>query len=134
MTRVMVFGTFDGLHPGHLNLFKQARKYGDFLVAVVARDKTVKGLKKRLPQLNEKERLKKIKESGLVDKAMLGELENHYLPVKKIKPEVICLGYDQKFFVAGLRKELKKMNLSVKVYRLKPYLPKIYHTSKLRKS
>lgn len=134
MKKVMVFGTFDGLHPGHLNLFKQARKYGDFLVAVVARDKTVKGLKKRLPQLNEKERLKKIKESGLVDKAMLGELEDHYLPVKKIKPEVICLGYDQKFFVAGLRKELKKMSLSVKVYRLKPYLPKIYHTSKLRKS
>ena len=56
--KVMVFGTFDILHPGHLNFFKQAREFGNFLIAVIARDKTVLKIKGRLPKNNEKKRLK----------------------------------------------------------------------------
>lgn len=36
--RVMVFGVFDGLHPGHRAFLRQARKKGDKLIVVVARD------------------------------------------------------------------------------------------------
>ncbi|MCH9030625.1 MAG: adenylyltransferase/cytidyltransferase family protein [Bacteroidetes bacterium] len=53
---VMIFGTFDILHKGHLNLFDQAKKHGDFLIAVIARDKTVVKVKDREPKHNEKER------------------------------------------------------------------------------
>lgn len=42
MKKVLIFGSFDSLHKGHLNLFKQARKHGDKLIAVVARDETIK--------------------------------------------------------------------------------------------
>ena len=40
----MVFGTFDILHQGHLDFFKQARKLvaNPFLVVSVARDVNVK--------------------------------------------------------------------------------------------
>lgn len=134
MLKVLVFGTFDGLHPGHLNLFKQARKYGNYLIVVVARDKNVKKLKKRQPQFNERERLKKIKELGLIDRAVLGGLEDPYAVIKKIKPDIVCLGYDQRFFVKELAGELKKLKLSPKIFRLKSFNPKIYHTSKLRKN
>ena len=41
----MLFGTFDGLHEGHFDLFRQAKKYGDYLVVVVARDVNVKKIK-----------------------------------------------------------------------------------------
>ena len=39
----MVFGTFDILHPGHLDFFKQAREYGDEVVCVIARNINVPG-------------------------------------------------------------------------------------------
>ena len=50
MKKVMVFGTFDIIHPGHIHLLKEAKEYGDFLIAVIGRDATVckgAGSKKR---------------------------------------------------------------------------------------
>lgn len=134
MSRVMVFGTFDGLHQGHINFLRQARRYGDYLIAVVARDRTVKRLKKHIPVFEEKQRIKIVRDSGLVDEARLGGTGSPYDIIRRIGPDVICLGYDQKFFVADLRKELKRMGLTAKIRRLKPYQPKIFHTSKLIKN
>ncbi len=144
MTKVLVFGTFDGLHEGHLDFFKQAREFGDpstssgqvCLVVVVGRDSSVAKLKKRPPRYNEQERLKKVQECNLVDEALLGE-ENHspysdsYNLIKEINPDVICLGYDQSEFLKKLREELKKMNLKAEVKVLKPHKPEIYKSSVL---
>jgi len=125
MKKVMVFGTFDILHKGHLNFFKQARKHGDYLIAVVARDKTVKEIKGILPHHKEKIRLKNVKKHA--DKAVLGMLKNKYKVIEKFKPDIICLGYDQISFIKGL----KKFNISIK--RLKPYKAHIHKSNKLRK-
>ena len=40
--KVICFGTFDILHLGHVNFFKQAKSLGDELVVVIARDVNVK--------------------------------------------------------------------------------------------
>ena len=117
--KVMVFGTFDVLHKGHLSYFKQARKYGEYLIAVVARDKTVKEIKGRKPRNNEKKRLKEVKKH--VDKAVLGYIRDKQKVIKKYKPDVVCLGYDQRNFIKGLKK----------FKRLKPYKPHKYKSSKL---
>ena len=39
----MVFGTFDGLHKGHINFFQQAVKLAknSYLIVSIARDKNV---------------------------------------------------------------------------------------------
>lgn len=68
----MVFGTFDGLHPGHYNFFKQAKKYGDYLIVVVARNIVIKKIKKHFPNKNEEERLTEVQKYKLVDKTLLG--------------------------------------------------------------
>jgi len=74
-----------------------------------------------------------IKESGLADKVILGNLENKYAAIEKYKPGVICLGYDQKVFTDNLRKELKEFNLpDTKIVQLKSYYPEKYKSSKLR--
>jgi len=129
----MVFGTFDGLHPGHVNFLKQAKKRGDWLLAVVARDETVFKIKGCFPQKKEKERLADILRSGIADKAILGGKRNPYSVIKKIKPDVICLGYDQKSFSLGLPRFLKESKIKAKICRLKPYKPKIYHSSIINK-
>jgi FAD synthetase len=58
--KVIVFGTFDYLHPGHKSFLKQAKKLGDFLTVVVACDHTIKHLKKITPHHSEKQRVKMI--------------------------------------------------------------------------
>jgi len=93
MKKVMVFGTFDKLHKGHLSYFKQARRYGNFLVAVVARKKTVKKIKGKFPRDSEKTRLLNVKKYA--DKTVLGNLKDRYKVIKQFKPSTICLGYDQ---------------------------------------
>lgn len=129
----MVFGVFDLFHPGHKNFLEQAKTKGNFLIAVIARDRTVLENKKRKPVQSEKERQAAVKKSGLVDKAVLGNLKNKYTIIKKYKPDAICLGYDQTFFVEKLRPELFKMGLKkAKIIRLKPYLPQVFKSSKIR--
>ncbi len=131
--RVMVFGTFDIFHPGHKNFLKQAKKFGDYLIVVVARDETVMKFKRQKTENNEQKRLKNVKKSKLANEVILGSLKDKYAVVKKYKPDIICLGYDQKFFVRGLKKKLKKFGLKTKIVRLEPYKPEIYKSSKLRK-
>ncbi len=129
--KVLVFGTFDGLHKGHLYLFKQAKKHGDYLVVVVARDLTVKKVKGHLPKFEEQERVKTVYKCKLVDDAQLGNLKNYYKKIKEIKPQVICLGYDQVAFVENLEKEIEKYKMKIEIIRLKSYLPKKYKSSLL---
>lgn len=45
MKTVMVNGTFDVLHPGHIALLNTARSYGDYLVVAIDTDRRVKELK-----------------------------------------------------------------------------------------
>jgi FAD synthetase len=130
MKTVMAFGTFDILHPGHINFLKQAKKYGN-LIVVIARDKTVKQVKGKLPKYSEKQRLEAIKGLNLTHKAILGSLGNKYAVIKKYKPDIICLGYDQMHFVAQLEDKIKKLNLKIKIIKLKPHRPEIYKSSKL---
>lgn len=130
--KILVFGTFDIFHKGHESFLRQARKYGRNLIAVVARDKTVWKVKGRLPKNGEKARLEKIKKSGLADKVILGNLRNKYAVIEKIKPDVICLGYDQMAFVDNLADFLFEKGMkNVKIKRLESYKPDIFKSSKL---
>lgn len=134
----MVFGTFDGLHRGHLDFFKQARRLSDksFLIISVARDKNVLKIKKMLPLLPEKKRillLKKFnKKYKLADRIILSGPQNHIAHILKMRPDIIALGYDQKHYVKNLKKDLKSEGLTVKIRRLKPYKQNIYKNHLLK--
>src|SRR3990172_4966338 len=104
----MAMGTFDFLHPGHLNYLRQAKKFGDRLVVVVARDTTVKKEKGRKPVVNEKDRLQLVQQLRIVDNAVLGNVGDRLKIVEKVKPDVICLGYDQRVDGKKLKNELEK--------------------------
>jgi cytidyltransferase-like protein len=124
----MVFGTFDGLHKGHLNFFKQARSLSEnpFLIVSVARDRNVLRIKGKLPTLNETERLRLVRKSKLVDRVILSGINDHIPHIIRQNPKIIALGYDQKAYVKNLKRDLKNTGLVVKVVRLKPYKENIY--------
>jgi tRNA pseudouridine55 synthase len=132
-TKVLVFGTFDRLHAGHINFFEQAKNLGQRLYVVIARDANVKRLKGKLPRQNETSRLQKIRRLDMVTQAMAGakNLNQRYRVINKIKPDIIALGYDQKINLGELKNKLKKYKLQSKIVRLKAYQPTQYKTSKL---
>lgn len=130
----MVFGTFDILHPGHFNFFEQARKHGDYLMVVVARDKTVREVKHHATVHSEEERLHAVQHVPLVDFAVLGNSGDKYSIIEHHQPDVICLGYDQHAFTETLETELKKRALTIPIIRLQPYHEEKYKSSKLKKN
>ncbi len=131
MKTVMAFGTFDILHPGHINFLSQAAKHGN-LIAVIARDATVMQVKGKLPDHNEKERRRAVKGLRLAFETIFGSLTDKYAAIKKYRPDIVALGYDQKYFTAQLKQELKKIKLKTKIIRLKSFKPNKYKTSILK--
>lgn len=129
MKKVLAFGTFDILHPGHTHMLKAAKKLGGHLTVIIARDATVCSVKKKKAVFAEKIRLKNLTKLNIADKVRLGCLGNKYKVITDEKPDIIALGYDQKFFVDDLKKVVGK---KVKIVRLKSHKPNIYKSSKLR--
>lgn len=133
--RVMVFGTFDFLHVGHLRLFEQAKKHGTHLTAVVARDETVVKTKGKKPVFGETERWRLVAALRIVDKAVLGN--NYFRDKTEIilenRPDVIVLGYDQNIDPKKLKAELAAKAWRGKIVRAKGHLAGTAKTSKLKK-
>jgi FAD synthetase len=134
MRKVLAFGCFDILHMGHYTYLKHAKRLGDRLIVVVARDSTIRRFKKREPVLDEESRRKLVESLKFVDSAILGGREDRYQIIKKIKPAVIALGYDQKEDEKFLKKKLKEMGIKARVVRIKKsFNPKEHKSSVLIK-
>ena len=129
MAKVLIFGTFDLLHEGHKDLFKQAKKHGD-VHAVIARDSSVEKIKGFTPKENEEQRQTNVQSSKHITKAVLGNENNYYTIIEEINPDIICLGYDQKEM--NLREEIKERNLQIEIIRLKPHHPDVYKSSLIK--
>ena len=120
MKKVVASGVFDLLHPGHIAFLEEARKLGDKLIVIVARDRTLEGRKK--PCIGERQRLSVVSALKPVDEAVLGDIEDIYKPIEEIRPDVIALGRNQHFREEEIEKELKKRGLKAKVVRIDVHL------------
>jgi len=104
MTRVVAQGTFDLLHPGHVHYLEDAATYGDELHAIVARSANV--THKPEPILCARQRRDMVAALGAVDEAHLGDPEDVFVPIERLDPDVIVLGYDQHHDEAGIAESL----------------------------
>jgi len=125
MKKVMVFGTFDILHVGHLRFLEEAKKLGGEnakLTVVISRDSTVRRLRGRSPIFNEGERKRLIEGLKPVDDAVLGyEGEDMLKIVEEKKPDIIVLGYDQRKDMEKFLEELRRRGIHAEVHRLPKY-------------
>ena len=117
MKTVVATGVFDILHPGHVLFLEEARKLGDRLIVIVARDRNVEK-RKRQPVIPERQRLKVVAALKPVDEAVLGDHEDFFKPIMEIDPDIIALGQNQHFDVDELERELRKRGLEAKVVRI----------------
>jgi FAD synthetase len=133
MKKVMVGGVFNILHPGHRFFLKKAKSLGDFLIVIIASDKTV--LRNKKPLIFSAEKRKQTIESlKFVDSVRIGyEINNKsgYLKtIKLYKPDIIALGYDQKIDEKDLKEMIKNAGLKCDIVRIHDKL-KNYSTSKI---
>jgi len=128
MAKVMCTGTFDVLHEGHLDYFKQAKEYGDYIVVVIALDSNVLKEKGKAPRNSAEKRREEV--AKVVDKAVIGN-EDKLLIVEQEKPDVIVLGYDQRVDEEKLQKALAERGVNPKIVRAKAYMPEKYKSSLL---
>lgn len=132
MRKVVVFGAFDVIHPGHTSFLKQAREHGDYLIASIARDRYIMDWKGKVPIHSEEVRRQYVLATGLVDEAILGdETPGTYAYLRRVRPEVVCLGYDQEAFRKDITAWLAENLPDTEVVTLEPYKPEIYKSSKL---
>jgi FAD synthetase len=117
MTVVVATGVFELIHPGHLLFLNEAKKLGNKLVVIVARDSSV-GRRKSHSFVPEAQRLEVVKSLRVVDDAILGDEMDMFKPIERLKPDVIALGFDQDFDENEIRAELKKRGLKASVVRL----------------
>nr|WP_197050658.1 adenylyltransferase/cytidyltransferase family protein [Methanobacterium sp. SMA-27] len=123
MKIVMATGTFDIIHPGHGYYLEESKKVGgkdSKLVVVVARDSTVRS-KKRVPVVDEKQRLEVVKMIKFVNEAYLGNENDMFKIVKEIKPDIITIGSDQNYDITNLKKELTDRGINSEVVRIEGY-------------
>lgn len=131
---VMAFGTFDYFHAGHEDYLRQAKELGSSLIVVVARDETVKKVKGFKPGFNERKRLRDVANCKHVDKAVLGNPDDKYAVIRKYKPDILALGYDQFVFTYGLENLFIKEKLDIEIIRLKAFEPQTFKSSLIRNS
>lgn len=124
--KVLVFGTFDHLHPGHRFLLDTAASKGELHV-VIARDVNVERIKKRAPDQSEEERKKAIESVYPNATVILGDPNDFLMPVRTLKPDLILLGYDQKLPPGVSEADLPKIE------RVESFEPEKYKSS-LRRS
>ncbi len=133
--KVLVAGTFDIIHPGHIFLFNEAAKIGDVYV-IVATDNNRELYSGERPVIPEQQRLEVVKNIKNVKEARLGRSDNDTLKtVEEINPDIILLGPDQKYDLNTLKEGLKKKGLNhIEVKRMKSYYDKYaLHSSSLIK-
>jgi len=116
----MATGVFDILHLGHIRYLEEAKGLGDELIVVVAHDETVKK-RKHTPIMPQEMRRKIVESLKCVDKAVNGKEGDMLDIVKEIRPDVIALGYDQRFDEKKLGEQLKKEGLDIKIVRCSHY-------------
>ncbi len=130
MQKIMVFGTFDVVHPGHVHMLKEAKGLGDYLIVVISRDQITTEVKGKKPLFNEDDRLQAVQQLHIADKVRLGNLgPDKYQAIKEEKPDIVALGYDQVAFVDKLRENIEPY---IQIVRLQPYKPETYKSSKIK--
>ena len=135
---MLATGVFDLLHLGHLRFLEESKRKGgpgSKLVVVVARDKTVIRRKGKGPIIPEDQRRQLVAALRVVDRAILGREEIDLLGIlKEIRPDIVCVGYDQNEIRVAVSLLIRKHGLPILVARVGRFGPIDFNSSSKLKS
>ena len=118
--KILVFGTFDGIHPGHEFFLRSAKSRGTDLLVGVARDTHVITLKNHKPRSPQEKRLEQIQQLPYVDQAFLcDEQLNTFESVEIYEPDIVVLGHDQTELEKAFILWMSEKGLYIPIVRIK---------------
>ena len=129
---VLAGGVFDIIHPGHIYTLNAAKKLGDILVVVVATDNTAVKMKKRRPMHSQDQRQELVNSLSMVDLCLIGQEEDIFKTVNRVRPQIIALGYDQIHQEKSIIDGCRRIELEARVARLQSPIPES-SSSKIQK-
>ena len=68
---ILTFGAFDLVHEGHRYYLEEARKYGNTLITIVARDANIEKIKGKKSLYDEQKRLTDVENIKIADRVIL---------------------------------------------------------------
>ncbi len=86
---------------------------------IVAREQNVRHKPK--PIIPEDQRLAMVLGLKPVDHAVLGDLTDKFKPIREIQPDIITIGFNQRFAPESLEEELKNQGLDIRVVRVSEF-------------
>lgn len=132
--KVLVFGTFDALHPGHLAFLRQAHELGQIVSVCLARNKTIQQLKGQPPEQTFRQRRQALRRLDTVHRVYKGDANlGNYRVINKVQPDIIALGYDQGELQQDLTSWLDKHGKGIKIVTLAAFKPHKFKSSLRRK-
>jgi len=112
-----------------VSYLQYAARQGDRLIVVITPDSAVVLRKGKAVLFHEKERMELVASLKSVDASILGDTDDSWSILKKIKPAVICFGYDQIKAITALKKSVPFLNIGTPSIMVAPaFKPKKYHS------
>jgi len=117
-------GAYDLFHIGHLNIFKNAKKFCDYLIVGVSTDELIQKYKNKTPVIPFTERKEIVQSIKYVDKVVPQTSLDKVLPAVKVKANIVFVGSDWQNTESWIKYEAELAKHNIKVI----YLP---HTARL---
>jgi len=93
----VIAGCFDIIHPGYIDMFKEAKNNCRYFIVLLQSDPTIDRPEKNKPVLSVDDRIKILESIKYIDDIIIYSTENElYKLLKEINPEIRFLGDDYK--------------------------------------
>ena len=102
---VLCHGVFDLVHLGHIEHFKSAKNFGDYLIVSLTQDKFIKKGPGR-PLFNEQQRMEFLRNIKIIDQVILSKAESSIDVINLIKPDFYVKGPDYKDYSKDKTKKI----------------------------
>jgi FAD synthetase len=113
---VFAAGCFNRVHSAHLRLLRHARVLGDRLVVVLSND----AHNKKPNAVPSATRRKWLEELGIADEVIVGGPDGFAPTLRRVGPDVLVLGYDQKLPDPETEAAVRELGIEVVVM---PWFP-----------
>lgn len=95
MVKVITYGTYDLLHYGHINLLKNAKALGDYLIVGVTAEDFDRARGKINVQQSLNERIEAVRATGIADEIIVEEYEGQKIDdIKRYGVDIFTVGSD----------------------------------------